>query len=263
MRSGELAKKVTSKKKKTSSSPRKKSNRTKKKVINWKKSRDIFFQRIGIITTFGIIVLVLLTIILSLFQNRGGEGEVIDSGGSEDISQATRQAFVNRIAPIAKKLQGQYGIFASVSMAQAMIESDFGQSGLSANYNNLYGVKTDRDDPNGVDLKTLEYEDDEWIEITDRFKVYSSWEESMTAHAQLMVNGVSWNPDYYKAVTDGKTPAQQAQGLQTAGYATDPNYADKLIQMMDEWNLYQYNQVETATTISTSSDAIQEEETSQ
>lgn len=237
-----MVKKKVTKKRKTSSSPRKKTYRKKKQPINWKKAQAIFFQRIGLITTFGVIVLLLLTFILSLSQNKGIQ-EFNEGGTSSEVSQVSRKAFVDQIAPIAQKLQGQYGIYASVSMAQAMVESDFGQSGLSANYNNLYGVKTDKDDPNGVDLKTLEYENDKWVEIVDRFKVYASWEESMTAHAELIAHGVSWDPDYYKAVLEGKTPAEQAKGLQTSGYATDPDYANKLIQMMDEWDLYQYNQV--------------------
>lgn len=211
------------------------STQQKKKWLSFKAN---FLQRVGLITLFLLAFLFLLSFFIWQIQR----SHLPNGGQVTEIQDDHRQAFVEAIVPTAQKLQRQYGIYASVSMAQAMLESDFGQSGLAADYFNLYGVKTDASDPDGVDLVTAEFVNDEWIEIVDRFKVYPSWAASMEAHALLLVNGTTWDADFYRQVTEGTTPAAQAQGLQAAGYATDPDYAEKLITMMEQWNLYQYNQ---------------------
>lgn len=232
------ARKSTSKRKTARRKPSKR--KTTKKIKNFQYFKRVFFEKLGIITFFVIILLVLLTLLVSQWQ-KSRDPISIDTP-VENYDYQTRLAFVEEISPIAQKLQRQYGIFASVSMAQAMLESEFGQSGLAAEYYNLFGVKTDANDPDGVDLPTAEYVDNKWIESTERFKVYPNWAASMEAHAQLLVNGTSWDAEQYASVKNGTTPEEQAKGLQNSGYATDPNYADKLIAMMEEWNLYQYNQ---------------------
>lgn len=142
----------------------------------------------------------------------------------------------------AQRLQKQYGVLASVSLAQAMVESDFGQSQLAANYYNLFGVKAEAGDPDGVDLETKEFVNNEWVTIVDRFKVYKSWEDSLIKHAELIFYGTSWNAKQYQAVLEAKDYQSQARGLQSSGYATDPDYAEKLIAMIEEWQLTQYDQ---------------------
>lgn len=236
------------KKKTTARKPAKKRKTTRRKPTKRKSAkkkqfqdlRRVFFEKLGIITFFVIILLVLLTLLVSQWQKSRDTNSV--EFPIENIDYQTRLAFVEEISPIAQKLQRQYGIYASVSMAQAMLESEFGQSGLASDYYNLFGVKTDASDPDGVDLPTAEYVDNKWIESTERFKVYPNWAASMEAHARLLVHGTTWDADQYAAVKNGTTPEEQARGLQNSGYATDPDYADKLIAMMDEWNLYQYNQ---------------------
>ena len=76
----------------------------------------------------------------------------------------------------------------------------------------------------------------------DRFKVYKSWEDSLVKHAELIFYGTSWNAKQYQAVLEAKDYQSQARGLQSSGYATDPDYADKLIAMIEEWQLTQYDQ---------------------
>lgn len=231
--------KPTSPRKKTTVKRTVKRKVKRKGIKNFQQFKQLFFEKLGFITFFVIVLLFLLMMFITQWQRSMNQGvEYPDN----DADYQTRVSFVEEISPIAQKLQRKYGIFASVSMAQAMLESQFGQSGLAADYYNLFGVKTDSADPNGVDLATAEFVDNEWIEITDRFKVYPDWEASMEAHAQLLVNGTSWDPEFYALVKEGSTPQEQAEGLQQSGYATDPDYADKLISMMEEWDLYQYNQ---------------------
>lgn len=206
----------------------------------WTQWRGKLLQRVGCVSLF----LVALTILLMLFVYRAMNFDPeappvpIESG----ISLEEKEAFIHTIAPIAQNLQREYGVLASISMAQAILESEYGQSELAADYYNLYGVKTDASDPEGVNFVTKEFVDDEWIEIVDRFKVYPSWAQSMRSHAELIYYGTSWNEGHYEAVLSGQTYQEQAQGLQSSGYATDPDYAAKIIEMIEVWELYQYDQ---------------------
>lgn len=64
----------------------------------------------------------------------------------------------------------------------------------------------------------------------------------MESHAILISQGTSWDATFYQAVLEGENYVEQAQGLQESGYATDPTYADKLIEMIENFDLNQYDQ---------------------
>lgn len=70
-----------------------------------------------------------------------------------------------------------------------------------------------------------------------RFQIYDSYEASIRAHARLFQNGTTWNHDQYKHVLASKDYKTQAKALVTDGYATDPDYADKLINLIEQFDL--------------------------
>ena len=148
--------------------------------------------------------------------------------------------FIADIAPAAQQMQANYGVHASISIAQAILESDWGESELSAVYNNLYGMKGDNPE-NTVRLMTSEYYNGEWVTIQANFRVYGSWAESVQDHALLFVNGTTWDPDQYAPVLQAATYQEAAQALQDCGYATDPDYAEKLIAVIEQYALYEYD----------------------
>ena len=148
--------------------------------------------------------------------------------------------FIVDIAPAAQQMQANYGVHASISIAQAILESDWGESELSAVYNNLYGMKGDNPE-NTVRLMTSEYYNGEWVTIQANFRVYGSWAESVQDHALLFVNGTTWDPDQYAPVLQAATYQEAAQALQDCGYATDPDYAEKLIAVIEQHALYEYD----------------------
>lgn len=152
-------------------------------------------------------------------------------------SDQTKEQFIASLVPVAKEEQQRYGVLASITLAQAALESDWGKSELSAKYNNLFGIKS----TNGSLMTTKEYVDGQWITIKDTFAVYSSWDESVRAHTQLFVSGTDWNKAHYQTVLTATDYTQAAQALQDQGYATDPNYAQKLIALIKEYNLNQYD----------------------
>lgn len=205
----------------------------------WAQWRGKILQKLGCVTLFFLALMILL--LLFVYRAMNFDPHLPSASIESGISLEEKEAFIHTIAPIAQNLQREYGVLASISMAQAILESEYGQSELAADYYNLYGVKTDASDPEGVNFVTKEFVNDEWIEIVDRFKVYSSWEQSMRSHAELIYYGTSWNESHYAAVLAGQTYQEQAQGLQSSGYATDPDYATKIIEMIEVWELYQYD----------------------
>lgn len=155
-----------------------------------------------------------------------------------DVPEAA--PFIESIAPAAQQMQKQYGVLASISIAQAILESDWGNSELSSVYNNLYGMKGDSLE-NTVLLSTKEFYNGEWVTVQADFKVYDSWASSVQDHALLIANGTSWNANQYATVLQAKTYREAAQALQDCGYATDPDYANKLIAVIEQNTLYNYD----------------------
>lgn len=150
-----------------------------------------------------------------------------------------RKEFIARIAPLAQAEQRKYRIKASITIAQAALESDWGQSQLASKYNNLFGVK--RNEQDGTLLATKEYVNGQWITVEDYFVVYPSWKAAVEAHSKLFVDGTGWDHNHYQAVLEASDYKQAAQALQERGYATDPNYAAKLIELIEQYQLDSYD----------------------
>lgn len=150
----------------------------------------------------------------------------------------TRQEFIDYLASSAQRNQQTYHVLSSISLAQAILESDWGRSDLAKESNNLYGIKGEDEDSTYL---TQEFSGGEFITVDEPFRIYNSFEESMEDHAVLLVNGTSYDPQIYHDVLYASNYREAAYALQEAGYATDPNYAAKLIGLIEEYHLYQYD----------------------
>lgn len=151
----------------------------------------------------------------------------------------TEQQFIEMLVPYSKQMNMQYGVLPSINIAQAILESDWGSSELSKQYNNYYGVKTFA--PYGIVMETKEYINGEWHTVNGRFAIYSNWKESMLAHTKLFINGTSWNPKQYTHVLNSKNYTDAAHALVLDGYATDPKYAEKIIDIIEKYKLNKYD----------------------
>lgn len=158
----------------------------------------------------------------------------------EDSDNLTHDEFIERLLPHAKELQEGYGILPSIIIGQAILESNWGQSELSSEYNNLFGIKA-YGDQEKVNMDTQEFVNEQWITIKGDFRVFDSWEQSMDSHTMLFVNGVDWSPEKYEQVLTASNYEEAAEALQEAGYATDPDYADKIKEVIETYQLYQYD----------------------
>jgi flagellum-specific peptidoglycan hydrolase FlgJ len=150
--------------------------------------------------------------------------------------------FIKTIAPYAQRIQEKYNILASLVIAQACLESNFGQSGLAQKGKNLFGIKGSYNGQS-VTMRTHEYERGKKIWIDAPFRKYPSWYESMEDLAKLYTNGVSWNKNKYRPIIGETNYVMACKKVQECGYCTDPNYAAKLIQIIEKYNLTQYDKV--------------------
>lgn len=153
--------------------------------------------------------------------------------------------FIEQLSDSAKKLAKQYGLFASVMIAQAVHESGWGKSGLSRPpNNNLFGIKGSHNGQS-VTLPTREYLNGRWVVVDAKFRKYPSFYESMEDNAKLLRNGLSWDKKFY-----AKTWKENARNYRdvtlalTGTYATDPGYARKLNKIIEDYNLSKYDDKE-------------------
>ena len=157
--------------------------------------------------------------------------------------------FLNNVAPSAQAIAAQRGLYASMMIAQAALESGWGTSSLSTNAYNLFGVKW-----NGygayINMPTQEFYGGAYHTVYAKFQRYSSYAESLNAYANLIV---SHFPNSTKA--NASSYAVAANNLRNGvygTYATAPNYASSLINLIQQYDLTKYDTPGSTTTTSDS-----------
>jgi flagellum-specific peptidoglycan hydrolase FlgJ len=125
-------------------------------------------------------------------------------------------------------------IFPSVTLAQAILESAWGESDLSRNANNFFGIKADAS-WHGATI-TLPTPNDSTP--TSVFRKYANAADSFYDHVQFFYQNTRYKT---AGVLDATTPEQQISDIALAGYAEDPDYANKLIGLVSSYNLKRYD----------------------
>ena len=148
------------------------------------------------------------------------------------------QSFLNTIGPVAQQVAQENGIYASVMIAQAALESGWGNSALSTQGHNLFGVKWNGTG-NYVTMPTQEYYGGQWHTINAKFQSYNSYYDSLTGYAQLIKNNFP-NSTRANAATPQIAAANLKYGVY-GSYATDPNYANSLDRMISDYGLTRYD----------------------
>jgi len=140
-------------------------------------------------------------------------------------------AYVARYAPMAQQEMKSYGIPASITLAQGILESGMGFGRLAVEGNNHFGIKC-HTEWNG---KRIYHDDDEKGEC---FRVYTNAEDSFTDHSLFLRDR-----SRYAFLFDLKNTNYKAwaKGLKKAGYATDPKYPDKLISLIERFDLTRFD----------------------
>ncbi len=152
----------------------------------------------------------------------------------------SKDAFIAAVGQAARESHAKTGVPASVTVAQAILESDWGDSLLTRVANNYFGIKAmgELGSDGAVWMKTMEYDDAGNAYYTmDPFRAYTSLSDSIADHDTLFRSLSRYAPAM-KAAGD---PDEFARKVWAGGYSTDPSYPDKLIGLMEKYNLYQFD----------------------
>jgi LysM repeat protein len=143
----------------------------------------------------------------------------------------TTIAYINQFKAIAMKEMKRTGVPASITLAQAIVESNSGESNLAKNHNNHFGIKC-KSDWTGAKA----YQDDDAKQ--ECFRAYEAAELSFKDHSNFLKN----RPNYVDLfLLDPVDDTAWAYGLKKAGYATAADYPKKLLKIIDDYELAQYN----------------------
>ena len=150
---------------------------------------------------------------------------------AQSRERITREEYIEEYAPLAIEAQEEYGIPASITLAQGLLESDNGNSRLATEANNHFGIKCKSNWTGGK----VYHDDDEEDEC---FRAYRTAEESYEDHSIFLATGQRYAFLFDLEITDYEG---WAHGLKSAGYATNPAYAERLIKIITDNQLYRYD----------------------
>lgn len=153
------------------------------------------------------------------------------SAYAQHNQKSPQEIYIEQFATLAVEEMYRSGVPASITLAQGLLESRYGLSELAVKGNNHFGIKCH----NNWTGKKIYYDDDAKGEC---FRKYPSPEQSYRDHSDFLRYR-----DRYKFLFDYKTTDYKswANGLKKAGYATDPSYASKLIRIIEDYRLYEYD----------------------
>ncbi|ELA9195359.1 flagellar assembly peptidoglycan hydrolase FlgJ [Vibrio parahaemolyticus] len=164
------------------------------------------------------------------------EKRLIESG---ELSRASHtpakfdspESFVNSMKPYAEKAAKALGVEPSLLLAQAALETGWGQKVVQnarGSSNNLFNIKADRSwQGDKVTTQTLEFHDNTPVKETAAFRSYSNYQDSFNDYVRFLND----NPRYETALQQRGDSESFIRGIHRAGYATDPTYADKVLQV--------------------------------
>lgn len=146
-------------------------------------------------------------------------------------AEQDNEAYIQKYCKIAMREMNDYGIPASITLAQGILESAAGTSRLAVQANNHFGIKC-HNDWSGEKI----YHDDD--KRNECFRKYERAEESFIDHSQFLKDRARYSFLFELDKTDY---IAWAKGLKQAGYATDPNYPNRLITLIEKYELYEYD----------------------
>lgn len=178
----------------------------------------------------------------------------VRSGIENSATQTKKVAkseFISKVGPLAQANYKRTGILASVTMAQAILESGWGQSTLAENGNNLFGMKISLSGNNwagsawdGVNYykkSTYEYGGGGRYSIKAKFRKYSCLEDSIEDHSAYLLGAKSGSRKRYAGLTKTKSYKKQLQIIRKGGYATSGSYVNDLCRVIRTYNLTKWD----------------------
>jgi len=145
-----------------------------------------------------------------------------------------QQDFIARVGALAAADMKRSGVLASLTLAQAILESGWGMSALTVKANALFGIKADSHWSGRVYSSSTKecYDGVNFTTVTALFRAYDSWEHSAADHSAFLTGSTR-----YAAVIGERDYEKACGAIHKAGYATDPGYATKLISLIEAYGL--------------------------
>lgn len=147
------------------------------------------------------------------------------------------QDFIKKMATYAMEDMRNNKILASLTMAQAILESGWGKSGVTVNANNLFGIKGKHNGQFYL-APTKEFQNGKWVDIIAAFKKYPSWQESVSDHSRLFNKYFRYRK--LRGCTDYKLACKY---IAESGYASDPDYENLILNLIVKHKLYEYDNI--------------------
>lgn len=163
----------------------------------------------------------------------------------------TEKEFVEKIGSLASEDMAVSGILASITAAQACLESGYGSTELAVNANNLFGMKCSLSGNTWVSVwdgvskytKQTKEQDENGNEytVTADFRKYPDILTSIKDHSCYLNGAMNGSRRRYEGLSGEKDYRKAAELIKAGGYATDIAYVDKLCSLIERWNLTQYD----------------------
>jgi flagellum-specific peptidoglycan hydrolase FlgJ len=164
-------------------------------------------------------------------EEKKEELEELEATSKISITKDNVQIYIDNFKEIAKENMKSHGIPASITLAQGVLESGAGKGKLSMVANNHFGIKCHK----GWTGESVRHDDDAAQEC---FRKYNDPADSYKDHSLFLTSRPWYSPLFKLDKGDYKA---WAKGLKSAGYATDPKYPDKLIGIIERYELYKYD----------------------
>ncbi len=190
----------------------------------------------------------------------------LSSGSSKLQATALKEMkvedIIKKVGSLFTADQKRTGVLASVSLAQFILESDYGRSELAQAANNCFGMKTSLSGNNWdgtvwngkstYNKKTKEWNGKKYVTVTAAFRKYPDIEDSIADHSAYLIGAKNGSKLRYDGLKGCANYKKAAQIIKDGGYATSPTYVEKLCSVIEKWNLTKYD-VETGKDSSTGS----------
>lgn len=167
-----------------------------------------------------------------------------------DLKGLTAAQVIAKVAPLYTESQRKTGLLTSPRIAQFIVESGFCKSELAQNANNPHGMKSELSgntwggsvwDGSKYTKQTSEWKNGKYHTITADFRKYECIEDSIADHAAYLLGAKDGDKLRYEGLKGCTDYRQAAQIIKDGGYATSPDYVEKLCKRVEAWNLTQYD----------------------
>lgn len=157
----------------------------------------------------------------------------ISSHAQRSPGFSDKDAFLNTLKPIVEKVLQKAPLPLAGVLGQAALETGWGSQVITGNdgelSHNLFGMKAKSDSEPSVAIGSMEFEFGRWVNRLSNFRAYPDWEASVRDYVQSL----SSDPRYQRVLEAGDDLRKFASGLMQGGYATDPQYATKLVDVAE------------------------------